>query len=1011
MEEGVRGLSAQERLGDPPSDSTEQPQHHHYQQQSPSSPIQPLSDLHQKAPAFSNERTSSPFHRLPRTVIEHILHVVDANTFASLTLLNRKWRRISDSASLYAHHLARCPSYSLTQKATSASLGAAHTDDLPCLKRAFFAEIRRNAFDVFLRPRKTLIKLISTSMSSSTAFPQGEAFRFSFSPNSQLILCLSSSRIVVLDVISDPAVVRHELKTWRRPLHATILDDGSLLAVASSSHQVNIYSLSNDEARHTQELKLTDVPQALALSPTGGVLAIAYSDRIEVQAIGENALVTERRAVRCAGVNSMSFSPDGVMLLGSCEDDRHAGLVTISVPFFTEPDADSSPRDAQIRMWTTQILFPDIIQGYSHACLLPLHTEGDGNWILGFDKEVAAFRAVGAGNINSGTAYFASPIATNRLEESTPNMPPTVDCTGELAALGFQGSGIWIYGIPDRLDIAPVSAPPAVCELVNGVPICSKALLATEPLQDNMLRLQESITRPKVIIRGHKLSDMAGVTAARWVGNANLMVGHRRLVAVAPGGIRPPTIGEEDVPVDGGRVLLLDFERSTNNGSLTELSIEIGEAQPKMLNEPNSSLDTEVELERRRTRLHRRNHSLRTRGTRESYPAASSVAQTHSFQRRRNSSVLSSSSNDLGDDETFQGLDAPYDNTQPRSQDTLRRAATAAAASRGRYNPRYREDSRRIYDNRPVPPIFQIPHESDADNWVPPPPPYSREPDAPLPEHLRRTLLPSRTEPVQRVTDLPSQVRRSQTTRLENMSEESPSRTPLQRLNTISGSRFASRIRRNSGETLDRRPSIFRRRSSSASRSPRSADSLTVPQHSTPVQLDRPVTSVSRLPPIADVSSQGTPTFPNSLEATLAAPSQAPSAAANQTGTPASPPIEDELLNLQHAIPPMAGNMNNHPYSLSSPNLQVGEFNYYSPTIPQDSWLRPGYHRAVDRRSQSHDLRQTAAIPHLNRRASTDPTLSTSSQPSNDLWRRRIEEWNEQTIYERSKRRNKCIVM
>ncbi|KAL5361903.1 hypothetical protein BJX96DRAFT_166248 [Aspergillus floccosus] len=1003
MEEDVPGSSAEERLGSPPNDTTEPPQHHHrapdhQQQQCSSSSLQPHPDRRQKPPAGPNERDSSPFHRLPRTVIENILHIADANTFASLALLNRKWRRISDSSSLYAHQLARCPSYALTQKATSASLGAAHTNDLARLKRDFFTEIRRNAFEVFLRPRTTLIKLISTSMSSSTAFPQGEAFRFSFSPNSQLILCLSSSRIVVLDVTSDPAVVRHELKTWRRPLHATILDDGSILAVASSSHQVNIYSLSNDEARHIQDLKLTDVPQALALSPTGGVLAIAYSDRIEVQAIGETALVTERRAVRCAGVNSMSFSPDGVMLLGSCEDAQHAGLVTISVPFFTEPDAESSPRDAQIR--------------YSHACLLPLHTEGDGNWILGFDKEVAAFRAVGAGNINSGTAYFTSPIAENGLEESVPNMPPTVDCTGELAALGFHESGIWIYGIPDRLDIAPVSTQSAACEIVDDGPTDSEARIVTNPPQNNLTRLQESITRPKMIISGHKLSDMSGVAAVRWVGDANLMVGHRRLVAVAPGGIRPPTIGDEDVPVDGGRVLLLDFERSTKSGSLTEMSIEVGEAQPKMLNEPNSSLDTEVELERRRTRLHRRNDNLRTRAVRESYPAATSIVQTHSFQRRRNSSVLSSSSNDLGEEEGLQGLDMPYDNTQPRSRDTLRRAATAAAASRGRYNSRYRDESRRIYDSRPVPPIFQVPHESDADNWVPPPPPYSREPDAPLPEHLRRTLLPSRTEPAHRVSDVPSQVRRSQTTRLDNTAEESSSQTALQRLNTISGSRLASRIRRNSrGETIDRMPSIFRRRSSSASHSPRSVDALPVPQPSVQVQADRPVTSISRLPPIADASSQGTPTFPLSFETVLASPSHVPSATVNQTGTSAAPPIEEELLNLQHAVPPMAGNVNHHPYSLSSPNLQVADLSYYSPTSPQDSWLRPGYHRAADRRSQSQDLRQTQAIPHLNRRASTDPTLSTSSQPSNDLWRRRIEEWNEQTIYERSKRRNKCIMM
>ncbi|KAF9884034.1 hypothetical protein FE257_002372 [Aspergillus nanangensis] len=799
-------------------------------------------------------------------------------------------------------------------------------------------------------------------------------------------------------------MVRHELKTWRRPLHATILDDGSLLAVVSSSHRVNIYSLCEEEARHIQELELNDVPQALALSPTGGVLALAYRDRIEVYAIGEATLATERRAVRCAGVNSMSFSPDGVMLIGSCEDGGN-GLVTISVPFFTEPDADSSPRDAQVRMWTTQILFPDIIQDYSHACLLPLHTEGDGTWILGFDREIGAFRAIGASNIHSGTAYFTSPLSSAGSEEPPPIMSPAVDCAGELVVLGFQHAGLWIYGIPDRLDIAPIAT-------ANGGPVDPHEF-SRASVRDNVSRLQGSITRPKVIIRGHKVSDMPGVTAARWVGDSNHTWDHRRLVAVAPGGINPPTIGEEDVPVDGGRVLLLDFTRSSDNGDVTELSIEIGEAQPKMLNETNASMDTEVELERRRTRLHRRNDPSRPRAVaRESYPAASVVSPTQPLPRRRINSILSNSSNDLGDDDALLGLDAPYDNTQPRSRDTLRRAATAAAVSRSRYNPRHRDESQRVYDSRPVPPIFQVPHESDADNWVPPPPPYSREATAPLPDYLRRSLLPSRTEPVQPVTTAPSWIRRAQTTRLDNTTEETSSRTPLQRLNTISGSRLASRMRRNSRETEppERRQTLFlRRRLSSSSRTQGSdtPDSSQIAQ----LQPGLAAHSVARLPPIADTSSQGTPTFPNPREAVQPAP--VPVA---QPGPTIVEPIENEMLNLQHAVPPMIGNIisapSNHPYSLSSPNLQFSE-PYHNPvSLPQDSWLRPGYHRAADRRSQSHDIRQTTAtIPALNRRASTDPTLSTSSQPSNDLWRRRIEDWNDNTIHERNKRRNKCIVM
>ncbi|QRD84661.1 hypothetical protein F9C07_1696332 [Aspergillus flavus] len=1001
MEEDVR-LPSAERLDGPHNDPEQLPS---------TGPSQQQNGSLGKSQSRSGELISSLFNSLPRTVIEHILYAVDANTFASLAFLNRKWRRISDSPLLYAHHLSRCPSFSLTAKATS---DVVTSDDLAILKLKFGAEIRRNAFEVFLRPRQTLVKLISTSMSSSTAFPHGEAFRFAFSPNAQLVLCISSSRIIVLDVASGSAVVRHELKTWRRPLNATILDDGSLLAVVSSSHQVNIYSLSNEEARHVQNIKLNDVPQALALSPTGGVLAIAYTDRIEVYAIGEGTLATERRAVRCTGVDSITFSSDGVMLLGSSGDSQNTSLVTITVPFYSEPVTDISAREAHTRMWTTQILFPEIIQNYSHACLLPLHAEGDGSWILGFDKEAAAFRAVGANNVNSGTVYFVSPTSGSGLQESPPIMLPTVDCTGELAALGFQGSGLWVYGIPDRLDIAPSSTfAAALCVSDNGPSHREEEMM---PLPDNARRLQHSIAKPKMLIRGHRISDISGITAASWVRHADTSADHRRLVAVAPGGISPPTIGEEDVPVDGGRVLLLDFERSPKDGESTEISIEIGETEPKMLHEPNTSLDTEVELERRRTRLHRGNSSHRARTlARESYPAAISMSQSPPLVIRRNSSYFSVSSNDVGDGDTPPVPDTPYDNTQPRSQDTLRRAATAAATSRTRYNPRYRDEPRRVLDARQVPPIFQVPHESDADNWVPPPPPYTREPDAPLPEYLRRTLLPTRTEPVQRVSDAPDQLQRSQTTRLEDMAEEPLPRSPLQRLNTISGSRLASLVRRTTRASeapgLSRTQSNLVRRASTHPYS-QNGDVPNVP--SVPLHLQPQTTATSQE---IDQNTAGILDAANldyaaaATTTTLPAPAQQASLQETQTESVVNPA---ELLEWQDAvpeIPDMLPNLN-HPYSLSSPNLQLTGPQYASPEVPRDSWLHTGYHRSISRRTQSQDIHQVSAtIPPLNRRASTDPTLSTSSQPSNDLWRRRIEEWNERTIYERNRKRNKCIVM
>ncbi|KAL2013092.1 hypothetical protein VTN00DRAFT_617 [Thermoascus crustaceus] len=773
--------------------------------------IEPVDTAHgqQHVGSEKDQTDVSAFSRLPSEVIEHILYIVDANSFASLALLNREWRRVSDSPQLYAYHLSRCPSFSLTRDIIS---GSVSVDDLPVLKGRFACEIRRNAFEVFLRPRKTLVKLISASVSSSTAFPHGEAFRFSFSTNGQTLLCISSSRIFVVDLTSHPATVKHELKTLRRPLGATILDDGRLLAVISSKHQVNIYSLSDDEAKHIQALLLNDIPRALTLSPTGSVLAIAYDGSIEVYALGENAPTAERRAVRCVGVDSISFSSDGTMLLGSSTDVNRTNIVSISAPFYADTAADATARDAQSRMWTTQILFPDIIPGYSHVSLLPLHAEGEGSWVIGYDKHIKAFRAVKINNARTGVTYFVGPGPGEGSEEPKPLTIPAADSWGELVVLGFQDSGLWLYGLPDRIDIAPLSSPTME---TNGTRNPSQALVdrrwdgLSAWGQDNSQRLQRMINQPSMLLTGHKVTDIPGIAAARWVlpprSAKNQGLWRHRLVAVAPGGVNSSALGEENVPIDGGRILVLDFERSTKDGEVNEITIEAGETAPKTLREQSPSLDTEVELERRRTQLRRpvigspRNSLVQRQANaaRESFPTTTGSSQKLLSNNQRGSRSQPSSPVDIDSSDNAHILDSPYSNTQPRSRDTLHRAATAAAASRGRHNPRYRGTI------NTTEPEQQIPHESDADGWVPPPPPYTREPDAPLPEDLRRLLLPAMTEPVQRVGDVPPQVRRAHASRLDTMAQDAMTRshTVVERMNTVSSSRLALGRRRTSRES------------------------------------------------------------------------------------------------------------------------------------------------------------------------------------------------------------------
>ncbi|OOQ82985.1 F-box domain protein [Penicillium brasilianum] len=917
-------------------------------------------------------RETGAFDRLPPNVIEHILYVADANVFASLALLNRQWRRISELSSLYAYQLSKCPSFTWTRGATPAP---SETDGLADLKRQFLEETRRNAFDVFLRPRRTLVRLISSSMSSSTAFPQGEVFRFSFSAYGQLVLCISSSRIVVLDVTKEPVAVRYELQTRRRPLGATIQDDGSLLAVLSSTHRVNIYRLLNDEVKHFQTITLNDSPRDLTFSPMGSVLALSFEDCIEVYAVGEEVLSTERRAARCPRVDALSFSRDGTMLLGSPVGNDQGGIVTITAPFYTDIGIDASPQELQMRMWTAQILFPETTPNFTHACLINGHEEADDSWILGYDSALAAFRAIKVNNVDYGGVYFASPFLADELRETLPIMLPSTDNAGELAALGFQDSEIWIYGVPARLDVTP---PIPEGQDANDSHFCGNHHSEGQLVpRDNRAQLEKIIQQPKkALIRGRRITDMHGVTSARWVRCTASSHPRRRLVAVAPGGVRPQVLGEEDIPVDGGRLLILDFERSTTNGEEIELDIEVGETAPAMLTEPDSSLDTEVELERRRTRLHRGDtdptsltglvHRPSHAITRENRRTASQHAFSH---LNRSSSALAT----FPDGPTRGDVvDIPYDNTQPRSQDTLHRAATAAASTRGRYDPRYRNNSGRR----------QIPHESDADNWVPPPPPYTREADQPLPEDLQTALLPSRSVNAQNQTNGTAQpVQRAQTARVARQPSSDrprPQSAFLQRLGSITSNRRSSRGRRDSFSAAGETPGLERTY-------PDISQAPHIP-HQYLTNHDTTVQNYHAWPIRSDMRNASIPNLPvatNHLRSLQPLPTL--------TLHPAEQPAQQEQATLGATL---LGE-DYLSYSVSSPNLLH---------IPQPSG------NALDLTEEDEEAQIPARQRSFRRRVSTEP--NSLPPPANEEWRRRIEDWNERTIRERSrKRRNKCTVM
>ena len=731
--------------------------------------------------------------------------MTDPETFTSLTLLNRNWRLASQKPRLYAHHLSRCQSYSIAHNIIS---GPLTIEELPALKAKFVQEIKRNLFAAYLQPRQTNISLISTTTSSSAAFPGGEAFEFVFSPKGYWCLALSSSRIIVLETACQSVSVKRELKVLRRPFSAAILDDGGRLAVLSTNHQVNIYDLTMKPSKRIRSISLDNPPNVITLSPKGEVLATAYDEGVEVHSLAENALPTDSRAVKCDRVDQLAFSSDGTMLLGTTQANKDANTVIISAPYFTDVTDHEIPHEEAIsHMWTSQILFPHSSRDCSHATLLPHRIEGDANWTLAYDRAFESFRAVRTDDLRNGTTYFTGPKAAKSKQRKKPKnrlIPctlPSITRKGDLVAAGFLTDEVWLYGVPEGLNVHGVpnmvehspgnttagpSTPPTA-----GNPPPSHTVREEDSELERLPRWQVLVDKYRnVFAKGRRIIKVPGVTNMCWVSPPIEEDGrnsiNERLIIAAPGGVCgfSELDQEELASVDGGRLIILDFDQRTSKGPDEEVVLEVGEIEPEMLEEKNIDMATEIAIVRRRT-VAQRNigmsrasvvDALRPMPGEIDIPEVPPIPPMPAVgfgldeptpsEPVAPEGVSADESAEEGPTlaEVSEALDDPYSHTQPRSRTTLYRSATAVAANRRRNPPRVPAlpSSGRVQYRRTD--GTELPHESDADNWVPPPPPYTPDPDRPLPDHIRRTLLSTASTDHELPDTRPRPIR-SQTTR------------------------------------------------------------------------------------------------------------------------------------------------------------------------------------------------------------------------------------------------------
>lgn len=766
-----------------------------------------------------------------------ILYLTDPETFSSLVLVDHAWRSASETPHLYAHHLSRCPSFSRSHN----YVGGPFTEDsLSTLKGQFAREVKRNLFEAYLQPRRTLVSLVSTTTSSSAAIPGGEAFDFAFSPNGHWVLALSSSRIYVIDTASSRISVQRELKVLRRPISAAILDDGSILAVLSSDHRVNIYNLKNLEVKHLRVVSLDETPHAIALAPKGEVLAAAFDGGIELHSLAPSALASEHRAIKCDRVDALRFSGDGTVLVGTTKNSTNPNTVILSAPYYTE-DHHHLPASEQIsQLWTSQILFPNSSRDCSNAALLPNRSDGDTSWTFTYDKVFESFRAVRTDDLRNGTTYFTGPRppkrdgSRNPRKKLAPCTLPTPSDHGELVAAGFLGQEVWLYGVPEGLYTSAVTqtddpnAPSASSSSGHGPPSAAAMSPSTSLTRGEAAELtrlpkwQVLVDKYRnVFAKGRRVAEISGVSGVCWVSRKQEKQGPpslgERLIIFAPGGIPGDPDLEQDgfASVDGGRIVILDFDRTSHDGMIEEVRFEVGNAIPELLEEKDMDMESEVALARQRTVRNLPDRRTTVVDVLASAPEMPPLPPTANAIANANAAaaaaaaasgtsvgiahaslpeVADSSAEGLSLEEASQVFDGPYSHTHPRSRTSLYRSATAVAANRERNPPRIISEARVEYrrpDGR-----GELPHESDADNWVPPPPPYTAESDTPLPEHLRATLLPRQPE---RSSPL-SRVRMAREPRRASTMSSSPASSVASRSRSSLPQRPAMPIRQRSSE-------------------------------------------------------------------------------------------------------------------------------------------------------------------------------------------------------------------
>ncbi|KAF2093694.1 hypothetical protein NA57DRAFT_81197 [Rhizodiscina lignyota] len=583
----------------------------------------------------------------------------------------------------------------------------------------------------FGQPETTIIELISTSATAS-AFP--ESFGLTISQRGQWIAAYTSTALYIIRSESLPQVTGRFFKVRRKPITMAISDYPQTIAILSNPHNVDVYSStseSNEEGvwcnLKQRSIIFGHEISTIALSPDATILAAGFRGGVEIVSVAPDAMDNQRRQINCEPMADVAFSGDGRTLIATSTTRKTRPTTIISVgngldgPISDEGIMEALPPQ---QAWISQLLFPERATHARQAALLPDPLTGQVNELFAFNAENDSW---GVFDLTM-KRFSEKKVDVLNLTPSTRKMNyesalPAVSSDHKQIAIASKLTGrsdVLIYRVPFSWFNEDSGETPQIDGQEPGA------------------------LPPAYVVLLLKGEDAApeSITTLRWLGPERPDLPSKRLIALTTSATHPV---DEDLsaiePAASGRILLMDLGSTSRPSSgPRKVTINFDELPEETLGDDPMDFEREVTILRSRTQAQRRRSSNNSTDPRR-IPRASTSLGTHgrpnallsptdisetSLTRRHSLSSITSD-----ETETNFGalvLEEPYSQGQPRSQFSLQRAATISAQS-GANRRHLRALPDQPLEYRRADGLRWIPHESDADNWVPPPPPYTREVD------------------------------------------------------------------------------------------------------------------------------------------------------------------------------------------------------------------------------------------------------------------------------------------